>query len=327
MQSLGQKKSNNRRGYFFAVIAALGWSTGGLISHWLMTSPGPATKNWVISPLGYTITPTVLSGSRALSATLILGLILIIGSRKTFRLPQGAKSLVFLVPFGALALAGMHFTYFKAISLSNVTTAILLEYLAPIFTLAFGVLVYKHKPTGQMLAGVFLAILGCAVVVGAFNGGGLLITPKALFWGLAAAVFFAFYSIMGGVGSERFDSLTLLFYGLFFAALMWLVVLGPKAVMAPFKNPHEATAIIIMACVSTIIPFGAYLISLKYISPTHASITAMLEPVTAGILSWALFGDKITWSLAVGGAVIVFAIVLIQLSDANKETKEFPFQD
>ena len=327
MQSLVLKKSNKGLGYFLAVVAALGWSTGGLISHWLMTVPDATTKHWAIPPLGCAITPTVLSGSRALSATLILGLVLIIGARKKLRLPQGVRSLVFLVPFGALALAGMHFTYFKAISLSNVTTAILLEYLAPIFTLAFGVTVYKHKPTWQMLLGVCLAILGCAVVVGAFNEGGLLITPKALIWGLAAAVFFAFYSIMGGAGSKRFSSFTLLFYGLLFAALMWLVVLGPKAVVAPFKNPAEAMAIIIMACVSTILPFGAYLIALKYISPTHASITAMLEPVTAAILSWALFGDKPTWSLAVGGAVVVFAIVLIQLSDANGEPNEFPLQD
>ena len=45
------------------------------------------------------------------------------------------RSLPFLALFGVAGLAMVHFTYFKTISLTDVATAILLEYLAPILVL------------------------------------------------------------------------------------------------------------------------------------------------------------------------------------------------
>lgn len=313
-------------GYAFAIAAAIGWACGGLLSNWLMTAPGPDTVGWMFQPAGIAIAPTVLSGARALSATLILAVLLGVFKPGSFKLEDPKRSLLFLVPFGAIALSGMHFTYFKAISTSNVTTAILLEYLAPVFTLLFGVAVLKQKPSWRMPLGVVLSILGCAVVVGAFEPGGLLISSQGLFWGLAAALLFALYSIMGGIGSKTYKPFTLLFYGLVFAACLWLVVLGPAAVLRPFFSSSSGIAILVMAVIATIIPFACYLISLNYISPTQASIAAMLEPVIAGLGSWALYGTKITPSLAVGGAIIIGAIILIQ-STSSGELAEFPPQD
>lgn len=306
------KKHSSLWGYALALLAACGWSTGGLISNILMTKPSAATADWLIKPIGVVIEPTILSGARALSATIILGLFLSVFNRSELRLKNPKRDLLFLIPFGALALAGMHFSYFKAIETSNVTTAILLEYLAPVLTLFYGVVILRHKVSWQMPAGVVLSILGCAIVVGAFNKGGLLISNAGLIWGLIAALFFALYSTMGGRASLRYTPFTLLFYGLFFAAIMWLIVLGPRQVIAAFSSPRVALAIVVIACISTILPFGAYLHALKYISPTHATIAAMIEPVVAALGSWFLFKEPITWSLALGGIIILGAITLIQ---------------
>lgn len=312
-----KKRDTSIVGYFLAIGAAICWSTGGLISNILMTKPSVQTADWLIRPFGETITPTVLSGARALSATIILAFFLALMNRSAFKLEKPRRDVLFLVPFGALALAGMHFTYFKAIEMSNVTTAILLEYLAPVFTLFYGVFVLKHKASWHMPVGAMLSIFGCAIVVGAFNPGGLLISRGGLIWGLIAAFFFALYSTMGGRGSLRYSPFTLLFYGLLFAAIMWLIVLGPRAILQVFIHPKMALAVIVIACISTIIPFGAYLHALKYISPTHATIAAMVEPVAAALCSWFLFKEPLTWSLAFGGAIILGAIALIQLSEAK----------
>lgn len=317
-KSAQQSSKNSIKGYLLAIGAACGWSTGGLISNLLMTKPSSATSDWLIKPFGVVIEPTVLSGARACMATIILGLFLLLFKRNSLKLKRVGADLLFLVPFGALALAGMHFTYFKAISTSNVTTAILLEYLAPVLTLFYGVFVLKHKVSWRMPLGVVLSILGCAVVVGAFNPGGLLISRAGLVWGLIAAFFFALYSTMGGRGGLRFTPFTLLFYGLFFAAVMWLIVLGPQTILFAFAQPKVALAIVVIACVSTIIPFAAYLHALKYISPTHATIAAMVEPVVAALCSRVLFNDPITWSLAIGGFIIIGAIVLIQFSETSQ---------
>lgn len=313
-------RQHSFKGYLLAIGAACGWSTGGLISNILMTKPSAATSDWLIKPFGVVIEPTTLSGARAFAATIILGIFLLLFKRGELKLQRPAKDLLFLVPFGALALAGMHFSYFKAIATSNVTTAILLEYLAPVLTLFYGVFVLRHKVSWKMPAGVVLSILGCAIVVGAFNPGGLFISRAGLIWGLIAAFFFALYSTMGGRGSMRFTPFTLLFYGLLFAAVMWLIALGPRTVFGAFSDPRVGLAIVVIACISTILPFAAYLHALKYISPTHATIAAMVEPVVAALMSWVLFKDSITWSLVVGGCIILSAIALIQFSESQKSS-------
>lgn len=315
--------SNRLIGYALAVLAAAGWSTGGLISKWLFSSPSAATEGWPIQPLGIYIEPTVLSGARALSATIILGILLAIFDRKSLRLSSPIRSVAFLAPFGAIAMAGMHYTYFKTVSLTNVATAILLEYLAPIITLFVGVIWFKHPLKWQGPVGVVLSIIGCGIVVGAFSPGGLTISTTALIWGLVSAVFFALYTLMGSRGNQRFGPFTLLWYGLFFAACMWLIVLTPARVLAPFGQWQTASAILVIACISTIIPFGAYLVALRYISATNATVTAMLEPVLAGLGAWLLFSEPVTMSLIIGGLLVIFAISIIQISD-NNEDHTFP---
>ena len=304
-------------GYGLAVLAALGWATGGLLSKWLMTAPDPGgiTAGWLVQPLGVALEPTVLAGARALASSLILGLALTIWRRKDLMLDRPARDLRFLVPFGAVGIAGVHYTYFMAISHGTVATAILLQYLAPVLTLLYAVAFRHERVRWQMPIGVALALTGAAVVVGAIGGGGLTVSPAGLTWGLLAAVWFGGYSVAGAEGGTRFHPYTLLFYSLVAAAVMWLLVIGPRAVLAPFADQQVALAVILMAVVSTIVPFGAYLMALRHISPTHAAVTAMLEPVAAGFGAWVILGEPMTTSLIVGGAVVIGAIALIQLSE------------
>ena len=300
------QKRRQVRGYALALFAACGWATGGLLSKWAFTEG--------------LVTPEVLAGARAGVGALLLGFWLVVIKRKRLFVGLSARSLLFLVPFGAFAVAGMQYTYFKTISLTNVATAILLEYLAPIFTLMAAVTIFRHRLRWQMVVGVAAAILGCAVAVGAFNPGGLTITPAGLMWGIVAAMFFALYSVMGDQGNNVYDSLELLFYSLFFASMTWLILVGPREISAPFTDIKLASMIMIMAIVSTILAFGAYLVAMRTISPTHASITAMLEPVVAGIAAAFLFGETMTFSLVLGGAIIVASVAFIQQIDMRKDS-------
>lgn len=313
--------SQSLLGYALAVIAAIGWATGGLLSKWLMTAQGPETTAWIFQPAGIEIAPTLLSGARAFCATIVLGMLLLFFRRRAFKLENLKSSLLFLIPFGMIALAGMHFSYFMAIKESDVPTAILLEYMAPILTLAYGVFILKRKVSWLAPLAVVLALLGCAVVIGAFDAGGLRVTPSGLFWGIMAAITFALYSQMGSSGAGRFSSSTLLFYGLFFAAIMWTVVLGPASIAEVFKNPTSGLAVLGMSVFSTILPFGCYLAAMKYISPTQAGITAMLEPVLVALGSWLIYGTSLSWSFIVGGLTIIGAIILIQVSEESGAEK------
>lgn len=312
-------------GYLLALLAALCWALGGLTAKWLFTTASTATTAWPIPPLGIAVEPSALSGGRALSAFIMLLAYLRVRDRSKLVI-SGWRDLPFLAIFGVAGLAAVHFTYFKTISLTNVATAILLQYLAPVIVLVVSVVVLRHRFTWALPTGVALSIAGCALVVGAIGGSGLVVSSQGIAWGLAAAVFFASYSLMGSHAAGRFSPLTLLVYGLGFATLFWLLVLGPRSILALFADARTAAAVLTMALVSTVIPFAAFLQALRLIPPTNATVTSTVEPVLAGLGAFALFRESFTALQFVGGLFVIAAIVVVQLP-AAEPVAPFPPQD
>jgi len=289
------------RGYLLAGLAAAGWAVGGLTAKWLFVSTGTS------------VDPATLSGARALLATGILVVYLLLFRRRDLRVSW--RQLPFLAGFGIFGLALVHMTYFAAIRLTNVPTAILLEYLAPVLVLGVSVAFLGEKMTWALPGGVVLSITGCALMVGAIGGDGLKVSPAGIAWGLAAAFFFALYTLLGKYAAPRFSPWTLLTYGLGFAALFWLVWLGgPRPIIVLLSDPNRLLAVSAMALFSTVIPFGAFLIALHHIDATKASITATLEPVLAGVGTYlipALYEPLSLLQLA-GGAMVLVAVVVVQ---------------
>lgn len=312
------------KGYALAVLAATCWATGGLTAKWLFSSPSASTAGWPVPPLGIHIEPTVLSAGRALSAFLLLAVYLALFRREDLRVSR--RDLPFFAVFGVAGLAMVHFTYFKTISLTNVATAILLEYLAPILVLVVSIAFMGHRLTWQLPAGVALSVGGSALVVGAIGGDGMVVSAAGIGWGLLSAVFFALYSLMGTRAASRFSPYTTLVYGLGFAALFWLAWLGPARVISVFADTRSAAAVLFMAVVSTIVPFGAFLVALKHIQPTNATVTSTIEPVIAGAGAFVLFGESLSVTQLVGGLLVIAAIAVVQLPERHP-APTLPFGD
>lgn len=291
--------SHPLRGYLLAAFAAACWATGGLTAKWLFTR------------VGGTIDPATLSGARAVLAFLLL--VAVVGLGRPSDLRVRPRDLPFFAVFGVFGLAMVHFTYFKTISLTNVATAILLEYLAPVLILAFSVVFLAERLTWALPAAVAMSVGGCALMVGVVGGEGLAVSPEGIAWGLASAVFFALYTVLGKYAAHRFSQWTLLTYGLGAAALFWVVFLGPSAILGLLADPGRFGAVVFVAIVSTIAPFAAYLTALHHIDATKASITATLEPGIAAIAAFLLLGEALSPLQLLGGAIVLAAILVVQL--------------
>lgn len=302
-------------GYALALLAAGCWATGGLMAKWLFTDASAASAAWPVPPLGIHIEPTVLSAGRACSAFALLLIALAVGRRRDLVIAR--RDVPFFAVFGVAGLAMVHFTYFKTISLTSVATAILLEYLAPVVVLVVGVAFLGHKFTWALPAGVALSVAGCALVVGALGGGGIVVSPQGILWGLSSAVFFAAYSLMGTYAATRYSPYTTLVWGLGFASLFWLGLLGPRAVLSVFLDAKIAGAVLFMAVVSTVIPFAAFLTALRHIAPTNATVTSTVEPFLAGVGALLLFGEALSVTQMLGGVLVVLAIIVVQLPDVG----------
>lgn len=318
---MAPQQGHTWRGYALAALAASCWATGGLTAKWLFTPTGSDTAAWRVPPLGMTIDPVVLSGARAFTAFAILIVYLAVSRRYALRVSR--HHLPFFALFGVVGLAGVHVTYFKAISHTNVATAILLQYLAPVIVLIVSVIFLGQRLTWTLPTGVGLSILGCALVVGAIGGDGLAVSPEGIAWGLASAVFFAAYSLMGRYAAPRFSPWTTLVYGLGFASIFWLLYLGGSSGAAAFATPASTAAVLFIAVASTIIPFAAFLKALLYIDPTRATIVATLEPVIAGVAAFLALGETFGAMQMLGGVLVLGAIILIQAPGVAEPAQPF----
>ena len=318
-----QRRPEAWRGYGLALLAAVCWATGGLTAKWLFSPLDAVTSSWPFPPPGLEVDPVVLAGARALAATAILLLYMLAFRRTELRVSR--RDLPFLAAFGIIGLAGVHITYFQAISYTNVATAILLEYLAPSIVLVVSVLFLGERFTWALPLGVAFSITGCALVVGAIGGDGLRASAIGVAWGLAAALFFAAYSLMGKVGSIRFTPWTLLTWGLGFASLFWVVYLGGTGrVFELLAEPAGLGVVTYMAVFATIVPFAAFLTALHHIDVTKAVVTSTIEPVIAGIAAFVLFGESFTVVQLFGGALVICAIVIVQRVPSAATVEELP---
>lgn len=300
---------NARRGLALALLAALFWATGGLAAKWLFTPLAGAAERWPLPPLGIDVDPVVLAAARAVVAAAALWAGLALKAPEHLRVR--VNDLPFLGAFGVVGLALVHFSYFKTISLTNVATAILLEYMAPVLVLAVSSVAAPRSVGWRLPVAVALSVSGCALVVGALSGR-LAVSFQGLAWGLASAVFFAAYTVMGRWGASRYTPWTLLSYGLAAAAAFWLVVLGPAPVVRALSDGRTAAAVAYIALASTILPFGAFLAALRLIPATEASVAATLEPVIAAVGAWVLLGERLELSQIVGGVLVLGGIVAAQ---------------
>lgn len=288
--------SNTTKGYLFVTIAALAWASSGTAGKGLFETG---------------VTPVDLVQVRLTLASLFLACGFALFRADLFRVRFG--DLGHFVLQGGVVMALVQLTYFYAISKIQVVAAILLQYMSPILVGAFSMLLWKEKASGSKLVALVFAVCGCYLVVGAYNLELLTMNKMGVLAGLASAVTFAAYALLGESAMHRYSPWTVVFYSMFFAAISFHIV------DTPFKYLHASYSlsqwmwILYIAVIGTVLPFSLYLLGINYIRSTRAMITATLEPISAGIMAYAFLGETLQYPQILGAAMVVFAIVLLQL--------------
>src|SRR6184192_500741 len=150
------------RGYFYIAAAALLWAGAASLGRAAFTARLPGLQ--ALRP----IEPLILSQCRATFS--FLALLPFLGlSRGWRRLRLPAADLGLLVLIGVLGVAASNYFYYLAIQKTNVATAIIVQYTAPIWVLLYMVARRLQRATLSRIAAVALALLGIALVIGIFS--------------------------------------------------------------------------------------------------------------------------------------------------------------
>src|SRR6266567_7895610 len=159
----GQK---SYRGYLYIAAATVSWGISATLGRAAFTGrllPGSGIHD---------INPLILSQCRTTFSFLIVGLGLLPrrGWRK-LHLPWPDVARMFLLGVGGVAAA--NYFYYLAIQRTNVATAIIVQYTAPVWVLLYMVARGAERPTLAKISSVLLALAGIALVIGLFGPGKL----------------------------------------------------------------------------------------------------------------------------------------------------------
>jgi len=308
--------SHPLRGYFYIASAAFLWGISATLGRAAFTGhalPGGISFGSALGAFGK-IDPLILSQSRAtLSLAVLLPVLLARRGASVLRVP-GRDLLQFFL-LGILGVAASNYFYYLAIQRTNVATAIILQYTAPVWVLLYTVARGAQRPSLRRNAAVGLAVAGCALAVGLVGAGGFRMDGLGVTAALLAAFSFAFYNVGGHKVLARYDRWKVLLWVLLATSAFWIFVNPPGKIIAAHYGRPQWEFMLGFSLVSVLGPFSCYFAGLQHLEPTRAIVASCLEPVFSILLAALLLGELVKPMQTVGIILVLVAIVLIQLPE------------
>ena len=305
------------RGYFYIGSAAFLWGISATLGRAAFTGrllPGGASLR--------TIEPLILSQSRAtLSLAVLLPILLMRRGASVLRVP-GRDLLQFFL-LGILGVAVSNYFYYLAIQRTNVATAIILQYTAPVWVLLYTAVRGAERPSWQRFAAVGLAVIGCALAVGLVGSGGFRMDAIGITAAILAAFSFAFYNVGGHQVLARYDRWKVLLWVLVATSTFWIFVNPPWKIVAAHYSRQQWGFMLVFSLVSVLGPFSCYFAGLQHLEPTRAIVTSCLEPVFSIVITALVLGELVKTMQTAGIVPVLVAIVLIQLPERASRSEQF----
>ncbi|MDQ7782886.1 MAG: DMT family transporter [Desulfomonilaceae bacterium] len=290
------------RGYLYVMAAAVLWA-----------SSGTAGKALFLAGM----TPFELVQVRVTLAA--LAMVLVLGMSAPAQLRIRLRDVSSMLLLGGLIMATVQFTYLFAISKIQVVAAILIQYTAPIMVAVYSVLFWGERLTVSKVFALVLALLGCYLVVGAYNVELLHMNRVGIIAAICSAVFFTAYTLVGERMMHRYRPWTVVFYSMVFAAVTWNVVRPPLAFLQSSYTMHEWGLILFIVLFGTVAAFGLFFAGVNHIRSTRAAVTSTMEPISAGFIAFVFLGEALAPLQIFGAVLVIGAIVLLQVEREHSE--------
>jgi drug/metabolite transporter (DMT)-like permease len=263
------------------------------------------------------IAPASAAFWRYVLASLAIGLaqLLIAGRLPRLSLRQWAG----VALGGATGVAAYNLFFMFGLQTVPASRAALIVALNPAVTFVGATLLFGERPSPAQAAGVALALVGAAVVIGHGN-------PLALFaGGLAAGDAVVFGCVLSWssytlIGKRILTGLTPL-GATAYASFIGTTILGVVAWVLPpplsvgIAPPVASTAAWLalgfLGVFGTAVAFVWFYDGVRALGPSRAAVFINLVPVAAVLLGYLLLNESLEWPMLTGGALTVAGVWLI----------------
>ncbi len=274
----------------FAAVAAMSW--GGPLTR-LAGAPALAVAAWRL----------------LFSTGIILVIVLLRRELGSLRLRRGDWGLALAA---GVVLAAHFWSWIASLGLTTVASSTVLVNTQPIFVGILSLLFLGERPTGVQWAGIFIAVIGAAII----GWGDLTRGPSPLLGDLlavAGAVFVACYYVIGRRLRPRMSlwTYTGAVYGIAALVLALAVLLSPGVPAVAYPG---RTWLIFLALAAGPMMVGHTGVNyaLRFVPAYVANVSLLGEPIGATLIAWLLpsIRERPPLQTLVGGALILAGIAL-----------------
>jgi drug/metabolite transporter (DMT)-like permease len=224
-----------------------------------------------------------------------------------------------LIIFGLIPVAGCQLLFFSAMQRMPVAVALLIQYLAPVFLVAFVWMRTRRAPSRLVLVGSGVAIVGLVLVVD-ISGARFDLLGTVL--ALGAAICVCMYFVMSERTGDELPPLALASGGLLVGAgamgvvaLIGILPFAAPAVTLEFRGVEVAgwLAIVWVGAIGTTLGYALGVIAVPRVGARLASFVGLSEVLFALMFAWLLLAETPAPVQFVGGALILVGVVLVRM--------------
>ncbi|HEV7980015.1 DMT family transporter [Amycolatopsis sp.] len=295
MSSVAVVPATRNRSGLALILAGILWGTGGLSGSLLSAKAG-------LHPLSVATYRLLLGGAFAVLFLWLTG-----GLREFPRTRAAFRRL--LVAGGLLGL--FQASYFLAVSLSSVSIATMTTIGgAPVFVAVVTAVRERRVPGAATLVSIGVALVGLVLLRWSPDG-------ASVDWRLIGGVVFALlagagFATLTLVTANQVDGLEPLrttAFGCLIGGLVLLPVAGSLGLAMPFHADVLGLAVY-LGLVPTALAYAAYFRGLVSAHPVLAALSALLEPLTAAMLSALVLHERLGVVGWCGAALLVGALAV-----------------
>ncbi len=287
-----------RTGVVLILASAAAWGLGGVCGQYLYEFHD-VTAMWLIAV------------RQVLAGLIFLGYLVLRG-QSIFCVFKNRRDALDQLAFTYLGLLGAQFGFYYTISLCNAATATVLQYTSPVFVMLWTSFKSRCLPEGRELLGIVFALAGVFLISTHGDINTVVLSPLALVIGIISAISLAFYTVQPMRLLQKYSTTLVVGWGQLLSGLL----------LCLFVNPFEPTghwdsgalaAFAYLVIGATVLSYSLFLVGLKVVGSTRASLISCAEPLASIIAVVVWLKTPLTAIDLIGMACIILTVVLLSI--------------
>lgn len=217
-----------------------------------------------------------------------------------------------LALMGGVGYVAQALCFFLALQHASAGLVALLLYLYPFLVTLLGVAFAGERLTLLRTLAVLSALLGTTLTIGA----GLSGSPLGIALGLAAALIYSIYILVGNRVLKEEDPLAA-------AAVVMLAAAGVFGLVVLVDTPRFPAsaaawvAVLAIALISTVVAMVGFFAGVKRLGAADAATLSTLEPVVTFVLAAIFLDEPVSAAQMAGGAIVLGAVIALARGQAG----------